>query len=117
VAKKKNASSNGNKSATAKSRKPAAKKASNNHRPATASPGVLSNDQIGHAAGHVWHLLADSDGLSLAALKKSLDAPSELVLAALGWLAREGKLVFTASGRSLKVSLREQAEDLPPSED
>ena len=117
MATKRNSSSNGKKPATKSSRNPAAKKASNNHRPATASPAVLSSDQIGHTAGHVWHLLAENDGLSLAAIKKSLDAPSELVLAALGWLAREGKLVFAASGKSMKVSLREQADALPPSED
>ena len=94
MATKEISSSNGKKPATKSSRNPAAKKATNNHPPATAPPDVLSNDQIGRTAGEVWHQLAENDGLSLAAIKKSLDAPSELVLAALGWLAREGKLVL-----------------------
>jgi len=51
-------------------------------------------------------VLADHGGQSLTALKKSIDAPAELVVAAVGWLAREGKLDFATSGRSVKVSLR-----------
>jgi Winged helix-turn-helix domain (DUF2582) len=109
VATKKSVSSSNNKSAPSSSRKAAAKKATNNHPSAAAQQDILSNEQIGRTAGEVWHELADSDGLSLAALKKSIDAPNELILAALGWLAREGKLDFATSGRSAKVSLREQA--------
>jgi len=108
VATKKTASSSKTKSASNSSRKPAAKKATNNHPSATAQQDSLSNDQIGHTAGEVWRQLAESDGLSLATLKKSVDVPSDLVLAALGWLAREDKLDFATSGRSVKVSLREQ---------
>ena len=54
----------------------------------------------------IWHVLAEQGGQNLPALKKSIDAPAELVLAAAGWLAREGKLSFSASGRSTKISLR-----------
>jgi hypothetical protein len=67
---------------------------------------ILSQEAIGTVSGEVWQVLADRGGLSLPALKKSLDAPADLVLAALGWLAREGKLEFIISGRSVKVSLR-----------
>lgn len=65
----------------------------------------LSNDSIGDTAGKVWHALADKP-LTLPALKKSVGAPDEVVLAALGWLAREGKLKFDSSGRSVTVALR-----------
>ena len=106
MATKKTASSNGKKSTAQKSRRPATKKATNNQRPKPAPADVLSDEQIGQIAGEVWHLLAASDGLSLAALKKSFDAPSDTVLAALGWLAREGKIDFASSGRTVKVSLR-----------
>lgn len=69
-------------------------------------PPLLSNHQIGIAAGEVWKVLAEEGEQSLAALKKSVDSPSDQVLAAVGWLAREGKLDFKARGRSVKVSLR-----------
>ena len=67
---------------------------------------VLSEQQIGKVAGEIWHVLAEQGGQSMTALKKSIDAPTELVLAALGWLAREGKLDFATSGQAVKVSLR-----------
>jgi hypothetical protein len=74
-------------------------------KPKTTKAAGLTNDLIGDTAGKVWHALA-AEPLTMAALKKSVDAPEEAVLAALGWLAREGKLAFDSSGRSLTVSLR-----------
>ena len=40
---------------------------------------------------------------TLAAVKKGVDQPADVTLMAIGWLAREGKLDFTTSGRSLKI--------------
>ena len=68
------------------------------------TPG-LSNDLIGDTAGKIWHALA-AGPLTLAALKKSVNGSDELVQIAIGWLAREGKLSFDSSGRSVTVSLR-----------
>ena len=71
-----------------------------------ASPALgLSSDMIGDTAGKIWHTLSVGPQ-TVANLKKSIDAPGDLVLVALGWLAREGKLAFDASGRSVTVSLR-----------
>ena len=39
-------------------------------------------------------------------LKSSVDAPADVILAAVGWLAREGKLTFDVSGKMLKISLK-----------
>jgi len=125
MAKKKVVSSATSKSASRSKRKPRAKAAGrqspNAKKPAARKPAAkkqdvavalpprqrfLSNDQIGETAGAVWHVLAEHGGQRLTALKKSIDAPAELVVAAVGWLAREGKLDFATSGRSVKVSLR-----------
>lgn len=65
-----------------------------------------TNEQIGEMAGAVWQVLTANGPKSLAALKTSVDAPPELILAAIGWLAREGKLDFDTSGRAVKVLLR-----------
>jgi hypothetical protein len=81
-----------------------------NVKSATASmsaPPALNNDVIGNAAGKVWGSLAQHGAQSLADLKKSLDAPNDVVLAALGWLARENKLQFSAKGRTVVVALRD----------
>ncbi len=68
--------------------------------------GALSAEEIGHVAGDVWGLLDTSGGMSLATLKKTLAAPSDAVMAAVGWLAREDKLEFAPEGRGVKISLR-----------
>jgi hypothetical protein len=70
------------------------------------SSTAISNEQIGHVAGQLWQLLDKRGAQNLAAVKKAINAPSELTLAAIGWLAREDKLEFSNSGRTLKISLR-----------
>jgi Winged helix-turn-helix domain (DUF2582) len=73
---------------------------------AARTPGIFSYIEIGHIAGEVWGLLSRDGGQTVAAIKKSIHAPSDVVLAAIGWLAREDKLEFSAHGRAVKLSLR-----------
>jgi hypothetical protein len=91
----------------AKTAKPAApkKKAA---APATASARPLTIEEIGHVAGEVWGALSanDNGGVTLAALKKAVDAPADHVLLALGWLAREDKVDLDASKKTPTVSLK-----------
>jgi hypothetical protein len=66
----------------------------------------LSAEEIGHVAGEVWACL-DRDGTqTIAAIKKAVNAPGDLVVAAIGWLAREDKLDFSGDSRTVKISLR-----------
>jgi hypothetical protein len=73
---------------------------------AARTSGVLSDVEIGRVAGDVWAVLSRDGALSIAAIKKAVAAPGDIVVAAIGWLAREHKLVFTGQGRSMKISLR-----------
>jgi hypothetical protein len=73
---------------------------------AARTPGVLSSTEIGHVAGDVWGLLSRDGGQTIGAIKKAIGGSSDVVLAAIGWLAREDKLEFSTHGRSVKVSLR-----------
>lgn len=67
----------------------------------------LTVEEIGLAAGEVWGALSTGNGgVALAVLKKSVDAPADLVLLALGWLAREDKVEIDASGRTPTISLK-----------
>jgi len=63
--------------------------------------GALVNllEQIGETAGNVWRALEAKGPQSLAALKKQVKAPGDLVLMAVGWLAREEKLALEQKGR------------------
>ena len=69
-------------------------------------PLAISTEQIGEVAGRVWQHLEQEGAQNLAAIKKSTNASNDLVLTAIGWLAREDKLEFSASGRTVKISLR-----------
>lgn len=76
--------------------------------PATQSPPkqVLTGvERIGDVAGQVWHCLNTTGTASFAQLAKEVDAPRDLVMQAVGWLAREGKISITENGRSRSVSL------------
>jgi hypothetical protein len=76
-------------------------------KPTVEVPRVIASEQIGQVAGEVWHFLNEHGEQDLATVKKAIKAPGELTLAAIGWLAREGKLNFPQGGRSATVSLRE----------
>jgi hypothetical protein len=66
----------------------------------------LSNESIGDVAGQIWQLLDSQGAQSVPAIKKAVPAPDDVILAAIGWLAREDKLTFSKSARSLTISLR-----------
>jgi predicted double-glycine peptidase len=75
-------------------------------KPAKTKSRPFSDEQIGLVAGEIWHFLATAEGQTLASVKKSIEASPDLTTAAIGWLAREGKLDIAGSGRSVKLSLR-----------
>ena len=58
--------------------------------------------EIGTAAGDVYHYLAGNGPASVTALKKGTAHKDATVAMALGWLAREGKVVRVTQGRSTK---------------
>ncbi len=62
--------------------------------------------QIGETAGAVWRTLADNGPLTMAKLIKAVQEPRDAVMQALGWLAREDKIVIQDEGRKRIVSLR-----------
>jgi hypothetical protein len=85
---------------------PKGRKSSSDAKGAAAAIQTFSNETIGHVAGQVWQLLDSQGAQSVPAIKKAVSAPDDLVLAAIGWLAREDKLNFSKRGRTLTISLR-----------
>jgi hypothetical protein len=66
-------------------------------------------DFIGNAAGMIWsYLEQQSKPVTLSILKKEIDVSSTVMMMALGWLAREGKLDIEISDESFsyKISLK-----------
>lgn len=61
-------------------------------------------EKIGFNAGAVWNCLCEGPQ-EVKALKKAVNLTEKDLYAALGWLAREEKIIFTESGKELIISL------------
>lgn len=64
------------------------------------------SEEIGTMAGAIWQALEANGEMTLSKLKKELNAESPLFDWAIGWLAREDKIVLTAEKRSVRVCLK-----------
>jgi hypothetical protein len=76
---------------------------------ATATNGTLTMggvEQIGEVAGLVWHALSEGGPMSMTKLLKEVQAPRDLVLQGVGWLAREDKIEIDEQARSKTISLK-----------
>ena len=62
-------------------------------------------ETIGATAGAVWKYLDANGPASLSAIEKAVAAPKPLIPMALGWLAREGKLVIEREGRTARYAV------------
>lgn len=60
---------------------------------------------IGTNAGSVWTILSEKRESGLKAIKKATKLKDKEVWAALGWLAREGKLVVEEKEDDVYVTL------------
>ncbi len=74
---------------------------------ATEIQAVCVTDQIGETAGAVWHYLNEHGSTSMAKLIKELEPNRDLVMQAVGWLAREDKVALEDEGRTRVARLRE----------
>lgn len=70
---------------------------------ATSHSGV---EQIGTTAGAVWRVLAERGPLTMAKLVKGVGEPRDVVMQAIGWLAREDKVYIEEEGRSRIIGLK-----------
>ena len=68
------------------------------------SSGVIA---IGDAAGKVWKYLNRSGPVTMTKLAKDVDEPRDLIMQAVGWLAREDKISIDEDARSKTILLRD----------
>ena len=64
-------------------------------------------EEIGSAAGKIWHTLDAKGELSLTHLRREVNWKTPIFDWAIGWLAREDKVVITQEKRSFCIRLRE----------
>lgn len=66
----------------------------------------MNVETIGLWAGAVWNALNDANGsLNVKGLKKTTKLKEKEVFAAIGWLAREGKVNVTEIEKDVEVNL------------
>ena len=65
------------------------------------------HEEIGTTAGAIWQALNTRGELSLPGLKGQVEAKSPVFEWAIGWLAREDKIVITRQQRSYRVRLND----------
>jgi Winged helix-turn-helix domain (DUF2582) len=63
-------------------------------------------EEIGTMAGAIWRTLEANGEMTLTKLKKELKAASPHFDWAIGWLAREDKILLTRDKRTTRVCLK-----------
>ncbi|MCM1336909.1 MAG: winged helix-turn-helix domain-containing protein [Candidatus Amulumruptor caecigallinarius] len=66
---------------------------------------TINCDLIGLWAGQVWEAVNDADTISTKQIKKITKLKDKELYAALGWLAREGKVSFQTNDEDEKELL------------
>ena len=61
---------------------------------------------IGETAGKVWELLNEKGEATMRQLKRGIKVDRDLILQAIGWLAREDKLRIEKKGLFITYSLK-----------
>jgi hypothetical protein len=62
---------------------------------------------IGATAGAIWRALNSKGELSLVQLKRAVKGKTPVFDWAIGWLAREGKIVIMPEKRSFRIHLKD----------
>jgi hypothetical protein len=65
------------------------------------------HEEIGTTAGAIWQALNNNGELSLPSLKQQVGAKAPVFDWALGWLAREDKVVISRHQRGYRVRLND----------
>lgn len=62
--------------------------------------------EIGSTAGAIWEALHGHGELSVAGLRRAVKGKAPFFDWAIGWLAREDKIIITPDKRSFRISLK-----------
>jgi hypothetical protein len=62
--------------------------------------------EIGKVAGEIWQLLKEQGELSVSGVISAVNASQSAAYMALGWLAREDKVIFERKSRGVFVRLK-----------
>lgn len=66
----------------------------------------FNEDTIGIAAGKIWQYLSENKQSNITKLKLALGMSNTIFYLALGWLAREDKIIINFTNNSYNVKLK-----------
>ena len=75
-------------------------------KPVVAMPEITMPEQVGLAAGSIWHYLAENGATSVAKLVKELSEEEKIIQRSIGWLAQEGKITLDVVNRVETLALK-----------
>ena len=75
-------------------------------KPVVATPEITIPEQVGLAAGSIWHYLAKNGATSVAKLVKELSEEEKIIQRSIGWLAQEGKISLDVVNRVETLALK-----------
>lgn len=75
-------------------------------KPVVAMPEITIPEQVGLAAGSIWHYLAENGATSVAKLVKELSEEEKIIQRSIGWLAQEGKITLDTVDRVETIALK-----------
>ena len=64
-------------------------------------------EQVGLAAGSIWHYLAENGATSVTKLVNELSEEEKIIQRSIDWLAQEGKITLDVVNRVETLSLKE----------
>ena len=76
-------------------------------KPVVAMPEMTIPEQVGLAAGSIWHYLAENAATSVAKLVNELSEEEKIIQRSIGWLAQEGKISLDVVNRVETLALKE----------
>ena len=76
-------------------------------KPVEAMPEIAMPEQVGLAAGSIWHYLAENGATSVTKLVTELSEEEKIIQRSIGWLAQEGKITLDVVNRVETLSLKE----------
>jgi hypothetical protein len=74
--------------------------------PDLALKGGPMQEEIGTVAGDIWNTLNAKGELTISQLKKNVKAKPAVTDWAIGWLAREGKILIKQEKRTVRIRLQ-----------
>lgn len=69
-------------------------------------------EKIGEIAGKIWTILGERQNVNILKLPKILKEKGEIVYQALGWLAREDKIIYHTRKNKTFVSLSQEESEI-----